>query len=217
MAQFQAVGTLACAALAALILTGCQGGEAAPADPSSSAPASGSASASATASASPTPETPEPSPASADGPAVNIPVPEKPELTDENTAEGLEAFTEWWFELVSYGYVMNDIAPMNAVTDPGCGTCQNIQQSISEVYADKGWMSGGELTIDTFDTSFEETLDGSIDSYVTNKQASISVYSASGDLLNEIDAIVDEEASLTRAYYADGSWLMVDYGLIGVD
>ncbi|WP_458116928.1 DUF6318 family protein [Arthrobacter sp. D2-10] len=147
---------------------------------------------------------------------MNIPVPEKPALADENSVEGLEAFTEWWFELASYGYVMNDVEPLKAVTDPGCRTCKNIERSIAEVYAEGGWMSGGNLTVDTFDTKFEVNLHGAVDAYVSNRQAPIKVYSASGSLINEIDEHIDKEANLFRATFEDGAWVTVDYGSIEI-
>lgn len=214
MVQSRVASALAGAALSVLVLTGCQGGDAGVAQtPSDSPSASASASASESPSATPSPT---PSPASAAGPAVNIPVPEKPALADENSVEGLEAFTEWWFELVSYGYIMNDVTPMQDVTDPGCLTCKNIEGSIAEVYADGGWMSGGRLTVDSHHTQFEVNVHGSVDAYVTNTQAPIKVYSASGELINEIDEHVDEKASLFRATFVDGEWLTIDYGSIEI-
>lgn len=208
MVQSRVVCALAGAALSALVLGGCAGG-----DPGVAQTPAPSVAASATASASPSAEpTPTPSPASAEGPAVNIPVPEKPALADENSVEGLEAFTEWWFELLNYAYATNDLEPLWAVTDEGCTTCQNIEESIAQVYADGGWMSGGEVSVDSFDSNFLAIEGGSIDAFVSNTQAATVVYDSTGAVTSEFSEQVYEVASLFRAAYIDGAWLVVDYG-----
>ncbi|NJC22050.1 hypothetical protein BJ994_001126 [Arthrobacter pigmenti] len=149
-------------------------------------------------------------------PAVNIAVPEKPLLADENSIEGLKAFTEWWFELLNYAYATDDLQPLWAVTNPGCRTCQNIQESITEVYAEGGWMTGGEVSLDGYYTKFRVNIHGSVDAYVSIKQAPVDVYNEAGELINELPEHVDEEANLFRATFVNGTWTTVDYGPIPI-
>jgi hypothetical protein len=158
-----------------------------------------------------------PSPASAAGPAVNIPVPEKPALADENSVEGLEAFTKWWVGLVNYGIATNDFAPMWQVTDQGCVTCGNIEASIREVYSEGGWQVGGEVSVEGFGSQFEVNTSGSISSYLTNKQTAITVYNQSGEVINEIPAVTNPEPSGTFATWTDGAWVMLDFGLLATE
>lgn len=212
MAQSRLACALAGAAVSVFALTGCAGGDPGAAQTPSDSP---SASASATVSVSPsaTP-TPTPSPASADGPAVNIPVPEKPALADENSVEGLEAFTEWWFELVNYGIATSSFDPMWLVTDQGCVTCNNIEASIEEVYSEGGWQVGGEVALEGFGSEFEVNTAGSVGSYLTSTQTAITVYDESGEVINEIPAVSKPEPSGTFATWMDGAWVMLDFGLL---
>jgi hypothetical protein len=145
---------------------------------------------------------------------VNIPVPEKPALADENSVEGLEAFTKWWFELLNYAYATNDLEPLWAVTDEGCTTCQNIQESIAKVYANGGWMSGGSVRVDTFDSKFRENTHGSIDSFITNVQEPITVYDRHGEVLAESAEESEPVVYATTAQHLNGEWIMADYGEI---
>ncbi|MDQ0735412.1 DUF6318 family protein [Arthrobacter agilis] len=194
-----------------MLLTGCQG------DPDPSAqpnpdPSSSASPAAASPSATPSPSsTSESSPASSAGPAANVPVPVKPALADENSAEGLEAFTKYWFELFSYGYETNDWAPFEAVTDPRCETCSNATSAVMDVYADGGWVWGADSEVTEFTTDFQTNTQGSIGSYVEVIQDASITFSASGEVEAEApkgDAIFNAIFSA----YIDHRWVMLDFG-----
>ncbi|MBG6181488.1 DUF6318 family protein, partial [Arthrobacter sp. CAN_A1] len=157
------------------------------------------------------PGTPEPTAASSDGPAANIPVPEKPALADENTVEGLEAFTEYWFELFSYGYETNDWTEFLEITDSGCGTCANIVGEVQTHSEAGGWISGGEATLGSFTTSFELNTEGSINSFSEVKQASLSYFDETGEPVGTSPAVL-ETVYTTIALYEDSRWIMLDFG-----
>src|SRR6476661_305076 len=86
-----------------LLLSACSSGEGPKNGSSDGATPSASASATASPSATPTP-TPVYKPADAKGKAQNVPVPVKPALADKNSKEGVEAFTKYWFQVLSYAY-----------------------------------------------------------------------------------------------------------------
>lgn len=212
MIQSRVACTVTGAVVFLLVLTGCQG-----ADPGVAQEPAGSASASASASATPSvAPTPTPSPASAAGPAVNLPVPEKPALADENSVEGLEAFTEWWFELLNYAQATNDFEPLWAVTDDGCKTCANFENFVAASYKDKGWIVGGDVTIQTFNSSFEPTVDGTIDSYVSTTQEALTVYADTNAAEEEVAAYSEPRMGLAISAYEAGTWRMYDYGDIAI-
>lgn len=203
---------LAGAAVAVLLLSGCQGDpdpsvqpSSDPSSSSSTAP-SGSAAPSVSASAGP-----EPSPASSAGPAANIPVPVKPALADENSAKGLEAFTKYWFELFSYGYETNDWAPFEAVTDPGCRTCDKYVEIVRGVYSNGQYIKGGKFAIDDFSTDFALNTQGSIQAFVSNGQSDITFYSSDGTRIRT-DQAPDSVIDVIFAAYSEGGWLLLDYG-----
>jgi hypothetical protein len=147
---------------------------------------------------------------------VNIPVPEKPALADENSVEGLEAFTKWWFELLNYAQATNDFEPLWAVTDEGCKTCTNFQDFVSASYDERGWIVGGEVMIQSFDSSFQPTVDGTIDSYVSTTQAALTVHAQKGAVKEEIDAYPEPRVGLAISAYESGAWRMYDYGDIAI-
>lgn len=215
MAKSRVACALAGAALSVLVLSGCQGGDPGAAQtPAGSPSASASASTSESPSATPTP-TPTPSPASAAGPAVNIPVPEKPALADENSVEGLEAFTEWWFELLNYAYATNDLEPLKAVTDEGCTSCGNIEESIASVYKDGGWLRGGDVNLESFGSEFATNTKGSISSFAFVTQDAATYYNSSGEVIREGESYSEPTARQIVSIFAEGSWLMLDLGTPG--
>jgi len=203
---------LAGSVVALMLLTGCQ----AEADPSatetpdepssSAAPTTAEPSASASA-----PLTPEPSPASSAGPAVNIPVPVKPAVADENSAEGLEAFTKYWLELFSYGYQTNDWAPFEALTDPGCRTCANLSNAVKEHYAEGGWIRGGAINLNSADTKFEKNTSGSINSFIDIEQSEIVYFDTTGVEIKRT-ARTPSTIGVSIALWEDGHWVILDFG-----
>lgn len=196
----------------ALALTGCQASGAEEPTTTPEASKSASSSPSAPASVTPTPATPEPTPASSAGPAANIPVPEKPALADKNTKAGLEAFTKWWFELLNYGYATNDWKPLNAVTDPGCRTCQSIKDSVGELYAGGRWAKGAEVQVIDFATKFELTTSGSIVSFVTNQQDRIVYFDPDGSVAKTTPQQTEPSTDVVIATFSAGAWVLLDYG-----
>lgn len=201
-----------------LTLSGCQGDpdEARTGSPSSSPPTSTAVSAPPTASPDPSggasTAAPEPSPASSIGPAANIPVPTKPALADENSKEGLEAFTRYWFELLNYAYETNDWAPFDAETDPGCRTCASIKGNVSALYDQGRWVQGANISVVSFSTEFEESVTGSISSFVENQQGQIVYFNADGTELKVTPMQPEPAIDVVIAIWDKGSWLMLDYG-----
>ncbi|MHA7238369.1 DUF6318 family protein [Arthrobacter sp. TMS1-12-1] len=194
-----------------MLLTGCQGDADASPTPVSGRPSSSAAPTTAEASTPPSASAaPGPSPASSAGPATNIPVPVKPALADENSAEGLEAFTEYWLELFSYGYETNDWAPFEEVTDPGCRTCTQTQQVVQDFYARGGWMSGGRFKLLDFGTEFLTNTSGSIQSMVNYQQNDLTYFESDGS--QSRGEAPDASVNVTFSVYEDGSWLLLDFG-----
>lgn len=204
--------TAAVVIILGLLTAGCQGDPAVPGptDPDVSAPATTSQSPS----EGPTPAeptAPEPSPASSDGPAANIPVPEKPPLADEDSVEGLEAFTEYWFELFSYGYITNDWADFLEITDTGCGTCMNVVAGVEDHYSTGGWVVGGEAEVVVFSSEFEANTAGSINSFVEVGQNRVTLFSPSGGITGESPPS-DPSIDVVIAIYEEDRWVMLDFG-----
>ncbi|WP_133185540.1 DUF6318 family protein [Arthrobacter sp. Bz4] len=204
--------TAALVMILGLLTAGCQG------DPGAPGPSTPVVTTSADTSPSPSqvptitaPTTPEPSPASSDGPAANIPVPEKPPLADENSVEGLEAFTEYWFELFSYGYITNDWAEFLEITDTGCGTCMNVVEGVEDHFSTGGWVAGGDAEVISFSSEFEANTAGSINSFVEVGQDRVTMFSPSGGETGESPPS-DPSIDVVIAIYEEDRWIMLDFG-----
>lgn len=210
MAQSRRVHILLGASISVLLLTGCQGGDPSAAQtPAESVSASSSASASTSPTADPTPT---PSPASAEGPAVNLPVPEKPPLADENSVEGLEAFTKWWFELGNYALQTGNPDPWIAETDPGCENCSTLVESVKRSHMDGGWVVGGDIKLESFGSKFEKTTQGSIASFITIAQSASAYYDREGNLIKELPERDDVVVRQTFAEHTGDRWILLDFG-----
>ncbi len=135
----------------------------------------------------------------------------KPALADQNTAEGLEAFTEYWLELFSYGYETNDWAEFDEATDPGCRTCGNLKAEVQEHYKNGGWIEGGKISLKSTSTDFIGNTEGSINSFIDIKQANILYYDSSGLELKRTDN-TDSIVGVSIAFWEDGRWVMLDFG-----
>ncbi|MEE2570706.1 DUF6318 family protein [Pseudarthrobacter sp. J64] len=138
-------------AVCMLLLTGCQvaGERAAGTDPTPAAT-----------SINPTPTAvPVYKPADASGRAQNVRVPVKPALADVNSKEGLEAFTAYWYELLTYGYESGDTGPWNAATETGCALCETLTTGLAESYAEERWLVGGRLTTPSIEADWKDGED----------------------------------------------------------
>lgn len=129
---------------AALGLTACGGNADAGASPSASGAAG-------TSSGTPTPAVdPRPTPASFAGPARNLPKPELPAAAKENTEAGFAAFTQYWFDTITYGLETGDTAPLKAISKSDCKICNGYVARADRVSAGDGWNVGPRWTVKGF-------------------------------------------------------------------
>ncbi len=142
---------------------------------------------------------------------MNIPVPVKPAVADENSAEGLEAFTKYWFELFSYGYQTNDWATYDGLTDAGCRTCANLTGQVRDLYAEGGWIDGGKIRLNSLQTEFQQNTSGSINSFVDVEQAELIYYDAGGIEIDRSEAL-PSTINVSIALWDQGRWIMLDFG-----
>ena len=144
------------AALVALLLSGCSAISFQPAADTAAETPAPTTSVSAVETEEPTTPTPAPSysQASGEGPAVNLALPVLPEEARQETAEGLLAFVDHWFQLVNYAYQTGDVEPLKAVTPPDCGVCGGVFETAPAAYADGGWLEGGQVEYENPETVF---------------------------------------------------------------
>jgi hypothetical protein len=202
-------GAVAVVIAASLALAGCAGG--APADPgTASPPATGSTSPSASPSPTPTP-TAVYKPADASGPAQNVPVPVLPEVAKTETKEGAEAFTKYWFSVLSYAYETGDTAALSDLSKPECSFCQALVDDIEAAWADDKWISGGQIEIPV--ATANPSTDGSTQVVLQILQKELVIHSQDGSPYQEKTAATNA-GSVAMMKFADAGWVVNDLGLI---
>ncbi|WP_162943770.1 DUF6318 family protein [Arthrobacter celericrescens] len=192
---------------AGLLLSACQGGSPTPGD----SPSASSSSASPSATATPTPSA-KYVPASAKGKAQNVPVPVKPALADQNSKAGLEAFTTYWFALLSYGYETGDLTAWSKVTSKGCAFCSNLEKGVNNANKDGRWAVGGKFTLPSVKAEYKGA-NPSQQVVIQVIQSKIEYFKADGTTLRE-PTPASNSGSLIVARYESGSWSVVDLGLL---
>lgn len=130
----------ATAMVAAVLLTACAPTDDGPDDASSStASEAASSSSSSEASAEKTPGADgEYVEASADGPAQNVPKPQKPALADEESYEGAQAFLDYLADARAYAYQTGDTTLIREITAEECGNCYEEYDDIDAIYESGG-------------------------------------------------------------------------------
>ncbi|MFJ7748781.1 DUF6318 family protein [Arthrobacter sp. NPDC097144] len=209
---------LSAAGLAAvLVLGGCSGSNgdsdaeaaenrSASASPSGSAAPSETATASATATPSPTPAADVYKPASAEGPAENVPLPVMPELAKQESKEGLEAFAEYWYSLVNYGFETGDIKPIEEVSGSDCVVCRSFYRMVDNGYKNADWIVGGNIQVIAKHSDYVLTGDGLYQVLVNIQQDALQ-YRGPADTLYEVDEGINEiTVQMIEATYQGDRW-----------
>nr|WP_269430509.1 DUF6318 family protein [Arthrobacter sp. ZBG10] len=213
-----ALAVLVCSLLvwSLLVLAGCDSGGSPGQTSSASVTASAGPSESATLSATPTP-TATPSgaykPADASGPAQNVPVPVLPEVAKTRTKEGLEAFTRYWYETLSYAYETGDLTFYDGVAPTTCVACEQVREVIRNWHAEGRWLVGGGITTPTVETNFISGADGKYKVAVQVRQDPLAYMRADGTIART-DEQVSDRGNLLLVSNSAGQWSVDEIGSI---
>lgn len=205
-------GAVAFVIAASLALAGCssggspgEGGATSPAVTESAAPT-----VSATPSATPSAVY---KPADASGPAQNVPVPVLPEVAKTETKEGAEAFTKYWFSVLSYSYETGDIADFESLEPPSCVPCQKVKEVIVNWHSEGRWLVGGKLSTPVTNTTFIKGQDGRYQVAVQVHQEPLSYMRADGTVART-DPPAPDQGNLLFLAFENGAWAAVELGSI---
>lgn len=206
---------------AVLVLSGCSGSGDEPgaeaatggsgSSASSSASADATASGTASASASPTPTQPAAAykPASAEGPAENVPLPVMPELAKQESKEGLEAFAEYWYALINYGYETGDAKPVRDISGPECSVCDGFYKTVDSGFKGEDWMAGATVKVRDIHSDFIRTQSGQYQVLIQISQKDLEYYGPNGINFGPAEGIQSPIVQLIEASYENGSWRAV--------
>lgn len=191
------------------LLAGCAGGS--PADPGMTSPASSeTATSSAPSTLAPTPSAAY-MPADASGPAQNVPVPVLPDVAKTETKEGAEAFTRYWFSVLSYAYETGDTALLSKFSKAECVFCQGLVDDIETAWAEDRWISGGQIEIPV--ATAKPSSDGSRQVVLQVLQKELIIHNQDGSPYQEKTAATNA-GSVATVKFGDEGWVVYDLGLI---
>ncbi|GHD05786.1 hypothetical protein GCM10008096_15200 [Zhihengliuella salsuginis] len=130
-----------------------------------------------------------------------------PEEAKEFSADGYEAFVEYWFEAHDYGMQSGDTTSLDDVSNEGCGFCLSRIDDIDGVNSGAQWVFGGELIADDISASMVEDDQGLYAATFTMRQVPGSVYSydAAENEVTVVEEIVESERALLFFAFYDES------------
>lgn len=211
LTKMRVVGsTAAVVAALALGLVGCSGSEPGPSSSSSAL------SSSSTPSPSPT-TTAAYKPADANGPAQNVPKPEKPALADEFSEKGLDAFTRYWYAAYNYAVETGDIEAVTKITQISCSYCNKVLGNIDAQYKAKGWSVGGQIIVtrsQISDLGLKSASNGAYQMMVQFNLPDATSYKSDGSVGETRPSSVANGA-IFNATYQESRWSVYDIGKIG--
>ncbi|GAA3703775.1 hypothetical protein GCM10022377_16870 [Zhihengliuella alba] len=202
-------GVLGVAAVsAALVLSGCTDSDGTTTEPTEAAPT--------TSTAPETSASPTPKPATSTSPAENIEPPVMPEEAKEFTAEGYEAFVNYWFEARDYALETGDTSILPPLSGEDCRHCEMTIKMIDDVSSKNQWIVGGAMDVGDFYTPFKKDQDGSIHSVIKIAQNPGKAYSSDGPVTeDDTDFQVFDAAFEFKAVYSDASgWVATSIEMI---
>lgn len=180
-------------------------------DPSSSASEAASSSSASEASAEETPGADgEYVEASADGPAQNVPKPEKPALADEESYEGAQAFLDYLADARAYAWQTGDTSLIREITAEECESCTEEYDDIDEVYKSGGWASSGQETIQIIDTDMPIDSFGFPAPRAEVDYPGLTIWDSDGSISQKFDPISgDSDPIYVHMEHVDGSWMLI--------
>ncbi|MGN6404318.1 DUF6318 family protein [Sinomonas sp.] len=173
-------------------------------------PASSSA-ASASAAAPPTAD-PRPTPASSKGPARNLERPVLPESAKQNTKEGFEAFTQYWFDTIRYARETGDVTPLREASQKSCKMCQFQIDKASQIHTDGGWSVGPVRVVRDFQADMVLDPNRNVIAYFLLEESGSVNYAKDGSVLTRYPAGTAEGAQVVFAHFDGTKWTIAEAG-----
>ncbi len=147
--------------------------------------------------------------ASTEAPAQNVRTPEKNDRMAEDTAQGLASFTYYYFEAKNYAIQTGDADLMREVA-ADCTGCMTEADAIEAVYADGGWIAGGQpkaLNVVALDEAKDD--EGNLSAVVPYMEDARTTLDKDGKTVEAKEWDSDGTTLTVTANYADGAWAMV--------
>lgn len=159
-------------------------------------------------------------PASEDGPAQNVPVPEKPEGLSDPTEEGMKAAALYWWDAYNYMSESGDTALLEEISTESCEFCEVEMDALTRHYEDGAWADSSDAQPEIYNVlHFDEASgQGEVDVAVTQGEA--HTYDSGGSVIDgrsvedyqrtghKMDLVFDESEEIWHIvqiwYYSGG-------------
>lgn len=181
------VVSVAALTVAAMLVSGCGGGDDDPGPQTTSSPAARPIESA----------TPEP--------------PELPEAAKVLDRPGAEAFVRHYFGLVNYANATGDTTPMDVITNPGCLNCPSVAERARSLNADGSRLEGGEIVVQAAVAAPVE--DGTTAVSTVLQQQPGRVVDQSGTMVQDLPAPPKESLSV-YVVIADDQWRIFDLAAV---
>jgi hypothetical protein len=153
-----------------------------------------------------------PTQASSQGPARNLPRPVLPESAKQNTKEGFEAFTQYWFDVASYALENNEPDAIKNLSKPDCKVCNAYIEDSVETASSGGWWEGPRWRVSGFLADMTlDPLKQALGQFLLDESPS-SKFDSGGNVLKSMKGGNNNRLKEIYAVYQDGRWLAAQLG-----
>lgn len=148
--------------------------------------------------------------ASADGPAQNVPKPQKPALADEESYEGAQAFLDYLADTRAYAWQTGDTSLIREITDEVCDKCYEEYDEIDELYEINGWASSGQEEIEIVDKDMPVNSYGFPSPRVDVRYEGMTIWGPGGEIVEKYPPTgSDDDLTYVHMAHMDSGWVYV--------
>ncbi len=142
-------------------------------------------------------------------------VPQRPQVLEEHSGEGLEAAIGYWVDLLNHAVATGDTAALKEFSAPDCALCQEQIAQVDQAYAGGGSIAAGQFSITEISSSLDQFQeeDGQDMVAFANfglERAAGEVLDSGGNAGSEIDPVSCQDLDARWdeiAYGEDGSFI----------
>jgi hypothetical protein len=135
-----------------------------------------------------------------------------PAAATQNTEEGFKAFTQYWFDTVSYALESGDAEALEVASDPACKVCGGYVTRAAQVKTGEFWYLGPKWTVTSFSSDMTPNPNGQVLGYFLLAETPSTKFEQSGKILATSEPTPDSRPKAVYANYKDGRWIAHQVG-----
>jgi hypothetical protein len=135
-----------------------------------------------------------------------------PAAATQNTEEGLKAFTQYWFDTVSYALESGDTALLKAASTPDCKICNGFADEALSSNSGGKWTISTKWTITSFRSDLNKNPLGQSVGYFTLTESASTDFNSDGSVIASRSADRADKPRVAYAVFQGGAWVMAQSG-----